>query len=323
MNFTPYDLYKQAVDALVPGQVGAGANPGTTGQMDSDPNEATNTNLALQRFAQAQAPVLSNTDADGGAGYAHPAPGLMPGMQMHADVKAASIIEEAQAFAEHVYLLNKQASAKDMAYNAAKKTYGVVAGAAPAFVERHPGAAAAAVGGAAALGYGAYRGAKALAEHGPDMVQGAKAMAQRVPGMAADAVSAVRSRLPGAAAGQLPTHAEPTGLAQMGQQVQEHIGRAQAYAAQHAGQLRDQASSAITNAANYTQQGMRNAANQAKQFQAQHPIAAPAIGAGALAAAGGAGYMAYQNSKEASLNEAAEMGRQFALQQIAQGNVQF
>src|ERR1035437_4227224 len=104
MNFTPFDVYvqtmnKQAVDALVPGQVGAGPNPGTTGSMDSDPAGATNTEAAMMRFAQAQAPILANVNADGGAGYSHPAPGQMPGMQMFADVKAAAIEQEARSFA--------------------------------------------------------------------------------------------------------------------------------------------------------------------------------------------------------------------------------
>jgi ElaB/YqjD/DUF883 family membrane-anchored ribosome-binding protein len=123
---TPFDVWmdsmnKQAVDALVPGQVGTGVpNPGTIpsgapGSLDSDPAGASNTDLALQRFAQGSVPVLSATDADGGMGYSHPAPGTSSNIQMFADVKAAAIIQEGQAFADQVYLEMKQANVANIA----------------------------------------------------------------------------------------------------------------------------------------------------------------------------------------------------------------
>jgi hypothetical protein len=116
---TPYDTFraevlnKQAVDALVPGAVGAGANPGTTGSLDSDPAGATNSQITAQRAAQGAAPIMANTDADGGAGYSHPAVGQMPGMQMFADVKAATVIESAIGHATDVYLATKKAAFPD------------------------------------------------------------------------------------------------------------------------------------------------------------------------------------------------------------------
>lgn len=112
MSLSPFDhfMQKSAVDALVPGQVGAGPNPGTLGTMDSDSATATNTDLAMQRFMQGSVPILSAPDADGGAGYSHPAPGTSPSLQMFADVKAAAIRSEAQAFAEQVYMEAKQAN---------------------------------------------------------------------------------------------------------------------------------------------------------------------------------------------------------------------
>lgn len=104
---------KQAVDALVPGQVGAGPNPGTTGQMDSDPNEATNSNLGLQRFAQGAAPIMQNTNADGGLGYSNPPPATSPSMQMFADVKAAAVENEARAYAFEIYSEVKAANTQN------------------------------------------------------------------------------------------------------------------------------------------------------------------------------------------------------------------
>lgn len=118
---TPFDVWlhdqmnKSAVEALVPGQVGAGPNPGTTGSMDSAPEEATNTDLALQRYQQGAAPILASTDADGGAGYSHPAPGTSPSLQMFADVKAAAIIGEGEAFADRIYMEMKQANVANIA----------------------------------------------------------------------------------------------------------------------------------------------------------------------------------------------------------------
>lgn len=117
---TPFDVYasmlnKSAADALVPGQVGAGPNPGTTGSMDSDMAEASNTQLALQRFAQGEAPVLSNPSADAGAGYSTPPAGVSPSLQMFADVKAASIVNEGRAFANYVYEQVKTAAQAEKA----------------------------------------------------------------------------------------------------------------------------------------------------------------------------------------------------------------
>jgi len=114
----PYTAYqqllaqsqKQAVDALVPGQVGAGPNPGTTGSMDSNPAMATNTQIALQRAAQGAAPIMQNPSADGGAGWSNPAPGTSPSLQMFADVKAAAIENEAREFANAWYLEVKGAA---------------------------------------------------------------------------------------------------------------------------------------------------------------------------------------------------------------------
>jgi ElaB/YqjD/DUF883 family membrane-anchored ribosome-binding protein len=127
MSLSPFEHFlqtKQAVDALVPGQVGAGPNPGTTGSMDSDPMQASNTDISMMRMQQGAAPIISRPDADGGAGYSHPAPGTSPSLQMFADVKAASIKKEAQEFAESVYWQAKQANFMERGANAVK---GVVA----------------------------------------------------------------------------------------------------------------------------------------------------------------------------------------------------
>lgn len=126
MSLSPFEhfLQKQAVDALVPGQVGAGPNPGTTGSMDSDPSQASNSDIAMMRMQQGAAPIISRPDADGGAGYSHPAPGTSPSLQMFADVKAATIKSEAQQFAEQVYWQAKQANFLERGANAVK---GVVA----------------------------------------------------------------------------------------------------------------------------------------------------------------------------------------------------
>jgi len=114
MSNTAWDMYqammKQSADALVPGQVGMGMTPGVTGMLDSDPMTASNSAIAAQRAAMQEAALL-HANADAGAGYSTPAPGTSPSLQMAADVKAASVVEEAIKFAEHVYLMNKQAVA--------------------------------------------------------------------------------------------------------------------------------------------------------------------------------------------------------------------
>lgn len=106
----PQSQQKQAVDALVPGSIGAGPNPGTLGTLDSDPNQATNTQIALQRMAQGAAPIMQATDADGGAGFSHPAPATSPSLAMFQSVsKAAAVVENAgRSFADQVYVQIKK-----------------------------------------------------------------------------------------------------------------------------------------------------------------------------------------------------------------------
>jgi hypothetical protein len=101
-------MMKQSADALVPGQVGMGMTPGVTGMLDSDPMTASNSAIAAQRAAMQEA-ALIHANADAGAGYSTPAPATSPSLQMAADVKAAAVVEEAIKFAEHIYLMNKEA----------------------------------------------------------------------------------------------------------------------------------------------------------------------------------------------------------------------
>jgi len=270
-NLTPYDLYKQAADALVPGQVGAGPNPGTTGQMDSDPAQASNTQMALQRFAQAEAPVLSQPQADAGAGYSTPAPGVSPSMQMHADVKAASVIAEAEAFAEHVYLLNKQAGLRE----------------------------------SLAKGVGALN--HKLNPPAPGFVDQARTAVNQAGSVLSDHAQAAMGH-----------------MQNLGEQVAGRAQHAQQVMQEGAASAAGHARAAVENAGKAVDQGVRNAVGRAAAAAGQHPYMAMGLGATGVAAAGAAGAAAGAASqKQASVDpvEAAyEAGRQFALQQIAQGN---
>jgi ElaB/YqjD/DUF883 family membrane-anchored ribosome-binding protein len=324
-QYTPFDLFqaamnqKQAVDALVPGQVGYGANPGTLGSLDSDPMQASNTDISLLRSQQSAAPIISRPDADGGAGYSHPAPGVSPSMQMFADVKAASIIEEARQYAEAVYFQAKTAGRVGAALDAAKNVAGNVAAGArnlgaqaqPHLDRARAGAQGLAQGAQEAYGAAgsALNGARIQVANNPYVGNMAGAM-----GIHSTPMESAGYHMSNAmdAVGQMAGQAKQKAMAGMAStqaRVQQGFGQAQ---------------QAASNAASYVQQGAQNAADAGAAAASQHPMAAMGIGAASLAAAGGGGVLGGQvmaarqaeASKNASLNEAAEMGRLFALQQM-------
>ena len=331
-QMTPFDVFqsamaqKAAADALVPGQVGYGVNPGTTGMLDSDPTTATNTDTALVRAQQSSAPIVSRPDADGGAGYSHPAPGVSPSMQMHADVKAAAVAYEAEDYANALYLQAKTAGKVGDALGAAK-AHGaqVIAGA------KSLGSKAQAVGQQAA-GY---------AQQGAQMAQqGAAAAGQAFQGAKAQLGQARLNAQMDPTFG--PMAQKVLGSPSMGDQVGYHAGRfmdgmqhavqsagAQAQAAgahlqagvrEHAGR----AQQAVSNAAQWAQDGVNNTVNQAAALAQQHPLAATGVAVGSVGAAAGGGVLAAnlmaarqgQAQKQASVDEAAQMGHLFALQQL-------
>ena len=130
-NVTPaFAMFKQmqtkaANEAITPGVVGPGPNPGTTGSMDSPIETATNTQLAAQRAMQSAAPILASTDADGGAGTGQTIPTAMPAQHMFTQVqqtanqaagltpKAAAIVDYGCRFAEYLRDENKAAYAQE------------------------------------------------------------------------------------------------------------------------------------------------------------------------------------------------------------------
>lgn len=119
MYLTPFDHFMKvaSTEALVHG--GPPGMPGVNpGWADSDGAEASNTDFALMRAQQNSAPILATPDADGGAGYSHPPAGMSPNVQAHTDVKMATIIAEAEAFADLCYNDIKQAALGDVVNSA-------------------------------------------------------------------------------------------------------------------------------------------------------------------------------------------------------------
>lgn len=266
---TPFDVYlsmlqgqqpKQAADALVPGHVGMGIN---SGHQDSDGAEATNSALARNR-ADMQAMALISGTADGGAGYSTPPPATSPSLQMQADIKAATVIDEAIKFAEYVYNQTKQAYTEDYVKEVAAEGKGLLAqGADMAWHNRSPlGRAGVVAGGLALAGGAAYAGHQAM-QPAPQPVSD-------------DALKVASAVLEALGLQALPKEAS------MADSLAARLGYKKMMTAQRAGEM-------VGNAAT---QGI-----QAAQRLAANPVA-QVVGAGAA----GAGAMAaYDRSKKAGL----------------------
>lgn len=327
MTTTPYDVYqsmlsKQAVDALVPGQVGMGIN---SGHQDSDAAEATQSALARNR-ADMQAMALISGSADAGAGYSNPPAATSPSLQMQADIKAAAVVDEAIKFAEYVYTETKK-----QAYD---EDYGKVT-MAPHGMREHAGAAAAKLRQVPTAYMNALknvngRGLQAAAVAGPIALAAGVAYAGHemlgagVPDEALKTAHAVLEAL-GLQAVQKQASISAEGPARTGMQGAgdraELLARG-AYGHLHAG---------AGKARDFAMAGGARAAEMA----AAHPTAVRAgtvLGSAGVSAA--ATYQAMQMQaaqeqgaatpgdaelnamKEASLNRAAQAGQVFALQQL-------
>lgn len=296
---TPFDVYmsllneqKQAADALVPGHVGMGIN---SGHQDSDAAEASQSALARNR-ADMQAMALISGSADGGAGYSTPPPATSPSLQMQADIKAAAVMDEAIKFAEYIYQQTKSAHAAEKKATAMEAAAAVPKGrlaeAADALWARRShlgiGAGGLAVGGAA--GYAAASAAAPAAQPVPD-----------------DALKMASAVLEALGLQAVPKQAG------LGQMADNAAGAAAQFVGKHKAPLAAGAAGLALGAAGGGAAGFAGGAWTGHQAAAAQQAAMAAMAQEQGQARHADPGLAM---KEASLQQAAEAGRMFALQQL-------
>lgn len=309
MYLTPFEHFikSASTEALVPG--GPPGMPGVNAAWgDSDGAEASNSDIALLRQQQNAAPILATPDADGGAGYSHPPAGVSPNVQAHQDVKMAMVIREAEAFADLCYNDIKQAG------TTAKRVYDAAGRAGRATVDAARGAAQFAGDVAAPYAAQARQDMGRLGDWAGQKAAPAMAAGREGVTRLGEAREALMGRAPRTPLQHLDAAGGLGGIASA------KASEIWSHASDRMAQAQAGASEAMGKAQQYVQNGVSSAMESARAHAAQHPYAAAGIGVGVLGAGGvGAGVMmnrAAEQQKAAALQEASEMGRAYALQQL-------
>lgn len=334
MYLTPFDHFMKtaSTEALVHG--GPPGMPGVNpGWADSDGAEASNTDFALMRAQQNAAPILATPDADGGAGYSHPPAGMSPNVQAHTDIKMATIISEAEAFADHCYREIKEAAFRDHVNNAAAAAQqfggrvvdaGHRAAAAAAPHVARATAAAQDLGGRAMAAGRQYAG-QAAAAAAPYVAEGRARLGDAGQALTGNAPRTATEHL--AAAGGLAAGQVRSGLdaasaraAELGGVASAHMSNIMAGAQERLTAVHAATAEAAGKAQAYLQNGVNNSLEATRAAIAQHPVAATGIGVAGVAGLAGAGVLMnrqmQEQRKQAALAEADELGRLYALEQL-------